>query len=297
MRERSTCAEVPYRFGHGRVDGLVEADHIVDAAGLQRTGIQPQAQHTGAQCAVFGHELVDVEANPCTQDGVSLRRRFRRAGNPDGASPGFVRLLFAGLRVEQVRGGRLKDLQGVIAKGERGHVGGSRQQGCRELLPFRDDGLGVVLDEGCKAHSVPAWHVEPLWGLRGGDGVATCAKRGDSGGPACISCREHEPFPSNDEPFLKKREPFLSNDGSFLGKDVRFLANHGSFLKKQEPSLATDEAFAQKRQGFQSNVPSLLKKHEPFPSNGDSFSGNDESFVRNGKPFEANGAVAGSGSP
>jgi hypothetical protein len=73
------AVEVADRLGDGLVDRLVEADHVVDAGPVGRAGVRPQPQDAGAERAVLGDELVDVEAAACPQDGVRLRGGLRGA--------------------------------------------------------------------------------------------------------------------------------------------------------------------------------------------------------------------------
>ncbi len=79
-------AEERDRFADGLIDGLVEADHVLEIRRARIAGVDPQAQHGGAQRAVLGRQLVDVEAASRAQQGMGLGRRLasfdRRGARP-----------------------------------------------------------------------------------------------------------------------------------------------------------------------------------------------------------------------
>ena len=65
------------RFGKRLVDGLIEADHVIKLGVARLTGVRPQAKHAGAQGAVLGDQLGDVEAAARSQKPMRFRRRLR----------------------------------------------------------------------------------------------------------------------------------------------------------------------------------------------------------------------------
>ena len=107
--------ELHQRLGHGLVDGLVEADHVVDGGGQQGFIGRPPPQHRGAQSAVLGDHLVDAEPIVRTAASVAGRGGFgtgRRRRPPLRLGVLLLRTLFR----PQVGHDLAQDQRNVVAQ-------------------------------------------------------------------------------------------------------------------------------------------------------------------------------------
>jgi hypothetical protein len=139
--------EVVDGLADGLVDGLVEPDDVFRSRLVERTGLDPQPEDAGAQRAVLGDELGDVEAAPRPQNRVRLRHRVRGARHHGGPPFGLLPLRLLGLGGGEVLRHSLQDLLRVVTEGERRHARRGREQGGGERLPLRHNGLHVMQDK------------------------------------------------------------------------------------------------------------------------------------------------------
>ena len=86
----------------GPIDRFAKANDVVQIRRVGLAFIHRQANYACAQRAIFGGELVDIEAGPCPQKGVRLRRCFNRI-NRSGA-----------LALQIFRTGRLRSAQSQV---------------------------------------------------------------------------------------------------------------------------------------------------------------------------------------
>lgn len=78
--------EMADRFRDGLIDRLVEPGDFLHSRIIARVGLLPETENAGAQGAVFGDELIDIEAALGAQHCPGLRCRLR--GSPAvGARP------------------------------------------------------------------------------------------------------------------------------------------------------------------------------------------------------------------
>ncbi len=133
--------EFQQRPGQCLVHGLVEAGQFLHLGRAQRRrGTEPQADHRGAQGAVLGRGLADIEAAGRAQGTVGLGRGIRRTGR---MALGLLRALALVLRQLHVRGHGDQDLVDVVAQRGPVHVLGGGPQRPRERFALVHD-AGVV---------------------------------------------------------------------------------------------------------------------------------------------------------
>jgi hypothetical protein len=139
---------------------LVEAHHVVEGGRFVHRLIGPESDHRGAQRAVFGDELIDVEATAGAQDGVHLCGGGGGVVDDRGPALRLGMLRPATLCRADVCADRIEDLRCVIAQGEHFHAVGCRQHGRGKGDPFRENCFTLSLEEIRQAHSLP--HAVPM---------------------------------------------------------------------------------------------------------------------------------------
>jgi hypothetical protein len=146
--------EMQDRLGQRLVHRFVEAhqlEHLV--APQPRPALEPEPDHRGAQRAVFGGGLVDVEAGRGTQSSVDLGGGGRLAVEARSAPARLLARFPACLRLLHVERDRGQHLGRVIAQRGAVHLGRSRQHRRGERLALGQDRLLVGRDEFGKAHA------------------------------------------------------------------------------------------------------------------------------------------------
>ncbi len=139
------------RFGHGLVDGFVEARQVLERF-LVHLGLggAPQLDDAGAQGAVFRNHLIHIEA------AVVAERRMgfggAGVGGPWFVTMGFGDLLPGGLGGGDIFFDKSQDLDDVIAQGERAHMFGGRHESLGEVFPLLDDRGRVITNEIGNGH-------------------------------------------------------------------------------------------------------------------------------------------------
>jgi len=107
-------AEMPDGLGQRLIDGLVEANDVLQWRVGGQARVHPHYEDAGAQRSVLGSQLLNVVTASRPQDGVGLGRGLPCRERGGGESHRFGDLRLPGLRYRQVRSDRLQNLLRMI---------------------------------------------------------------------------------------------------------------------------------------------------------------------------------------